>query len=178
MRTVKITIEGIVPLRMNRYIHEKKQPTKPTDSWLREDAFDRCYKDDKGYYIPKQALRKVILNGAGKVRHGRGRAKADMSAVFFPQTHGYLEKGCKPELGDIEIVRIPPGPKGARVPKYFAYFQGWGTTFEAAVTDDSIPLETIKDSAIAGGLYFGLLDGRPEYGRYMVTKFDISEGHG
>lgn len=174
MRTVKITIEGIVPIRMNRYIHEKKQPTKPTGEWLKEDALDRCYKDDKGYYIPKQAIRKVILNGASKVRHGRGRARADMSAVFFPQGHGYIENN-KPILGEIEIVRIPPGPKGARVPKYFAYFEDWKTTFDAVITDDSLSLETIKDSIIAGGLYFGLLDGRPEYGRYVMSKFGIVE---
>lgn len=174
MRTVRITIEGVVPLRMNRYVFDKKQPTKPTVEWLKEDALDRCYKDEKGFYIPKAALRKVLLNGASKVRHGRGRAKADMSAIFFPQEHGYLPKSSKPIIPDEpEIVRIPPGPKGARVPKYFAYFEKWSVVYDAVITDDSMPIETIKDSIIAGGLYFGLLDGRPEYGRYVLDKFEV-----
>ena len=94
-----------------------------------------------------------------------------MTAILFPQDNAYLKKNIKPILSDLQIVRIPPGPKGARVPKYFAQFPEWEAKFEILITDDSMPEETIKDSIVAAGIYNGLLDGRPDYGRFVMNEF-------
>ncbi len=170
MRKYQVQLEGVAPLRMNKFI-DMKMPTRPTEIWLIEDAHNRCYIDEKKhYYIPKNAFKAVVLNGATKVRLGRGRAKSDMKAVFFVQNDGIL-KHSKPIITK-EIVRIPPGPKGARVPKYFVIFETWSVPFEILITDDNMPEEVIKDSIIAGGMYFGFLDGRPDYGRFILKEFE------
>jgi hypothetical protein len=40
----------------------------------------------------------------------------------------------------------------------------------AIVVDDRISIESIKSAFVEGGMLYGLLDGRPDWGRFIVKK--------
>jgi hypothetical protein len=162
---------GMSPLRMNRFSAEMLTGTsgKLTKEKLLEDAYTRSYKDEKGYYIPGIALKTTICFGGKRVKVGRSGASSQLRAVLHIEPKIYLDKKYKPEIieGCVQI----PARSGNRVLKYWVCFPEWSIQFKATLLDDRFPSEAIVNSANEAGLYYGLLDGRPEYGRFCVEDY-------
>jgi hypothetical protein len=181
MKKYHVEIEGVCPVRMNRFTNQKKL-TKPTEDMLIEDAFLRTYVNEKGQFvIPPKSIKAVLVNGGSKVTHGRGKAKASLKAIttVLPKEGVAIKVRNKAVTRDNdshyfihqEDVRIPPRT-GSRVIQYWIAFpEGWTAEFEVIVFDDIMPKETIEQSLISGGMYFGLMDGRPDWGRFIVKSF-------
>lgn len=172
MKHYKVKIEGLTPLRMNRRSNAKSQTkTRITEEELTEDAHRRTHKDSEGkYIIPKEAIRKCISNGATKVRLGRGRASKELTAILV------VDEDAKLEYKEAEIVEefanIPPGPKGAMVPKRWVQFPEWKAEFNISLIVDDMPLSVIKDSLNQAGIYYGLLsDIIRGKGKFVLTQF-------
>ena len=177
MREFAVTIKGVAPLRMNRFTTEAKdslsggKSNKFSDDEKIQDAYNRTYKDDEGkYIILAKHLKACILEGASKVALGRGRAKTTAKAVLYIKDTENLLTHSEPKIIE-EVVRIPP-KKGALAVKYFVVFKDWSTSFVVSITDNRFPEIAVKNSIIEAGIYAGLLDGRPDYGRFVVTKFE------
>lgn len=177
MYKIKATIVGQSPLRHNKYNEQKGNSgmsSKKSTQAYKDQAMERAYYDDEGgFYVPKHALKKVICEGGKKVKIGRGAASTIIKAIFILQGDKFYIGTHKHELYT-EAVRIPP-KTGARVMQYWVMNQEWSCTFEALILDDVIPAEAIKQSIQFGGLYNGLLDGRPEFGRFELTEFEVVE---
>lgn len=174
MYRIRIHLEGIAPLRMNRFTQDGLSGTskKITDEERKEEAEDRTYKDSKGYYIEARAIKKCIMNGGKKVKVGRGSASKLIGAIFIMDEQVvYLPKKYKSKLVS-GVVRIPPGPGNPRVLKYWKQFDKWDIQFTATVVDSRVPLESIKSSIYEAGVYEGLLDGRPDCGRFLLKKIE------
>lgn len=170
MYQVEVKISGISPLRHNKYTIPDRDGVKFVDVKTKEgaiqDALNRSYFDDKkGYYVPKEALKACIINGASKFKV---KSKLDAIMMFDDDKYFIDSKDYVIEEG---VVRIPPGPKGVRVPKMWVVNKTWGIKFKATILDETFPSQKIKDSIINAGIYFGLLDNRPEYGKFVVDEF-------
>lgn len=174
MRTYKVKIEGVAPLRMNKFTEDAKntlqggRKKKSKEDSIKE-AYERTYTNAKGEYIvPAKAIKACILNGAKKVPLGKGKAKTDSKAVIFIEGDMILQHS-EPTIIE-EVVRIPP-KTGALAVKYFVVFPKWHGEFTVLVTDDRFPEQVLSESIKEAGMYAGLLDGRPDFGRFVMTEF-------
>jgi len=164
---VKIT--GVAPLRMNRFVPEMDMSTKKSEAERQQEAYSRTYKNDDGnYIIPRKAIKAVVVAGGAKVSVGRGKAKAILKAVLFVDGDAILQYESDTLI--VDDVKIPPRT-GARVLKYWVAFKEWSAEFNITITDDTLKKDAIENSIAAGGIYNGLLDGRPDFGRYVVDEF-------
>lgn len=178
MKTYNIEIEGVAPLRMNKLTDRAKDSIdggsrKLTDAEKVNEAWTRAYTNDKGEYIVEGgAIKACILKGASKVKLGRGKAKNDLKAILYTKEREIpLRFKKKPFLIKIPC-KIPPRT-GALAIKYFPTFEEWSASFELIITDDRFPDSALENSIIEAGMYAGLLDGRPDFGRFVLRKFEV-----
>ncbi len=172
MYQVKVHIEGVAPLRMNRFREDCLTGTskKISEDDRVEDAYNRAYKDEKGYYIPRQAIKACLVEGGKKVKVGRGAASKLMKAIFHVNKEKvYLNGKSKADIMK-DVVRIPP-KTGGRVMQYWVYFPKWDIKFDATLVDDRFPVDAVENSFVEAGIYAGLLDGRPDFGRFVLKSF-------
>lgn len=177
MKTYHIEIEGVAPLRMNKLTDKTKDNiagggVKLTDNEKVVEAWTRAYTNNKGEYIVEGgAIKACILKGATKVKLGRGKAKNDLKAILYTKDREIpLIYKDKPVLIKIPC-KIPPRT-GALAIKYFPIFEKWSARFELVITDDRFPSVALENSIIEAGMYAGLLDGRPDFGRFILKKFE------
>lgn len=175
MYKVQMEFVGISPLRMNRFSSDMLSGTskKKSKQELIDDAYVRSYKDENGFYIPGIALKTTICFGGKKVKVGRFSASSQLRAVLHVEPKIYLPEEHKSEIME-GCVQIPP-KSGNRVMKYWVCFPEWKLSFQALIIDDRFPSEAVKNSAFEAGLYYGLLDGRPEHGRFCLENFNLIE---
>lgn len=135
------------------------------------DALARSYRDaKKGFYIPAAALRACFIMGGKKVKIGRGGASNLLKAIMIFDDEKYFLGTTKYKIQQ-DVVRIPPGPTGARIIQYWVVIEKWKCKFTVSILDDVFPEDGLRDSIAAAGLYYGLLDGRPQLGRFELTDF-------
>lgn len=168
-------IVGVAPLRFNRFIERSREDSnrkKMTEEQQIQDALERSYLDPKkGFYVPSEAIRASIVNGGKKVKISRGSASKLLEAIMiFDEERFYL--GIKSNDYKIQkgVVRIPP-KTGARVMQFWVVLEKWELPFSANIVDDVFPSNSIKDSIDVAGVYYGLLDGRPQLGRFFQESF-------
>lgn len=173
MYRIKASIKGLAPLRYNRYLEQSKESAnkkKMTHEQQKEDAFRRSYYDDKnGFYIPSKAISRCIVNGGKKVKVGRGSASALLNAIMIFEEDKFFIGTKKYEI-EQDAVRIPP-KTGARVTQYWVIIPKWECNFSAVILDDVFPSEAAKEAIQFAGMYYGLLDGRPQLGRFELVGF-------
>lgn len=185
MYKVNVELTGLAPIRFNRFTNEK--PTggtaSHTDEAEKKDAINRCYwldnEKQKGLYVPAEAVKRCLLNGINmaKIKEGKSSMINYVKAtVFLDPLKIPLGKNSFDYMESI-TVRIPPGIKGSRVNKYFCYVKdGWKLPFVFNVVDDRRDSEKLKLALSEAGLLCGLLDGRPDYGRFEVTGWGVIKG--
>jgi len=171
------TIEGVTPLRFNRYLLNDRQSAnrkKMTHEEQVENALERSYRDEKGFYVPSAALRKCFINGGKKVKIGRGYASKLLEAIMIFDEDKYYLNTKDYEIQQ-DVVRIPP-VTGARVLQYWVLIRKWKLSFTVSILDDVFPDGGLKDAIVNAGLYNGLLDGRPQLGRFELIEFKRIKG--
>lgn len=177
MKEYLIEIEGVAPLRMNKLTEAAKDSVgkgsvKLDDKTKIDEAWSRAYTNEKGQYIIEGiALKACILKGAAKVKLGRGKAKNDLKAVLYPK-QGEILLNYKKQPVLIKIpCKIPPRT-GMLALKLFPIFEDWSATFTLIITDDRFPANALEQSIVEAGMYAGLYDGRPDFGRFILKKFE------
>ncbi|MCP4259062.1 MAG: hypothetical protein GY774_16375 [Planctomycetes bacterium] len=183
MYQVRMVLEGVAPLRMNKF--DPACLSGPTGAKLdREQKIKQAkekkpYKDDKlGFFVPGNAIKKCIVNGGKRVKSGRRAASTDLLAIFHLKDKrvpllNNKEKPVKDIDGIHEdVVHIPPGPKGVKAICFWPYFEkGWQLDFIGEIWDDRFGENLLKSSINEAGIYAGLLDGRPDWGRFILKEF-------
>lgn len=177
MKEYLVGIEGVAPLRMNRLTDAAKDnvgkgSVKMDEKAKIAEAWTRAYTNEKGKYIIEgMAIKACILKGGAKVKLGRGKAKNDLKAVLYPKEREILLSYDKePYLIKI-ACKIPP-KTGALALKLFPVFEQWSANFTLVITDDRFPSNALEQSIIEAGMYAGLYDGRPDFGRFILKKFE------
>lgn len=181
MYQVDTTIEGVSPIRFNRVITVKSKPRPPTEEEEYEIAKQRVYRNSNGLYLPALNLKRALRFGSNMVNLKMGvpgmltkRLEPFINAaVFIEPTE--LEFGKdEPDFMFPAYVRIPPGKRGALIFKVRPGLNsGWQLDPLLHVLDNHIEPDKLRMAMETTGFFIGLCDGRPEYGRFIVKKWEV-----
>lgn len=169
---VRVGLESICPLLMDRYTGETK--CKTTKEYI-EAAENKCYRTEEGNLaIPANAIKAVIKNASsslGKKMEGRKNRQMIAAGVFFNET--MLDIGQKKHDGIVDhvVTRKGTGDKVTRVVTYRPIINKWKCEFEMNLI--GVEPTFAKEALQTGGLMYGLLGYRPEFGRFIVKKFEV-----
>jgi hypothetical protein len=173
-----VEIVGTKPLLMNAPVDLGDKPTKRRGEHLdpKEEAEMKLYKDPQGRIVVPSVNIKACIRDAGRNYRVKGRKstfaamiKAAMDIRPFPYVPLVYSK---PWVVDIRPVVV----QGNRILRARPRFDEWGLKFEIVNSDPTIiHAETMKKILEDAGKYCGLGDFRPEFGTFVVTKFETQK---
>jgi hypothetical protein len=172
MKTYAVKIEGIQPLRPERFTsYSKITGKKMTEEMEIKEAEERLYKNDQGdYIIPRHVIFANLREGARSVKVARKSLFDDIvQSVAVPQDAVIVYGKDDPRLVTL-LVKIPP-VKGTYTEKKFYIFQEWKAEFVVEVYDDYLDKDLIHKCLIKAGM-LGYMGGRKkeQWGRYIVLQ--------
>lgn len=176
MYKVDSTIEGAAPILFNRFLGMGL--VKPTLEQEEEAAKQRVYRNSNGLYLPANNLKRALRSGASRAGVKIGRMSLDpyISAAVFIEPRELEFGKDEPDFMFGAWVRIPPGKKGALVWKVRPGLNsGWQLNPLLHVLDDRIASEKLRIALETAGLFIGVCDWRPEYGRFIVKKWEVKK---
>lgn len=176
---IKINIEGLTPLIVNRFHEEaaeeatsgmrsaRKERPAPDD-----DAASRLYQNGNGPYLPAENIRQSIIEAAKRFKIGRRAATTDVAASIFIMPFELPLVGSWHT--DSRAVVIPA--TGGRILRHRPMFDEWSINFELQLdTDTGIDEKLIREIVASAGKLVGLGDFRPArkgpYGRFNITTW-------
>ena len=184
MYRIKASIQGIAPMCFNRpgeALQGSLETGRTGGRRTREEAIAeaeaRVYKNGQGLYIPATWVKKSMLNGCTLADLKQGRRG------FYPYLAGgvfIVEREIPLGKETFDFMherwgRIPPGPKGAaawlRNP---GVKEGWEASFTLMVADNTLGQDSIKAALEQAGMLVGLGNGRPDFGRFIVTGWEVN----
>lgn len=175
MYKVETLLEGVAPLRFNRFfVTEIRVPTEAQEY---ATAKLRVHRNSNGIYVPALALKRALRFGASMANLKMGRRSLEPyinAAVFIEPVELELGKD-EPDYYYPAYVRIPPGKRGALVFKVRPVINlGWELSPSFTILDDHLLPNLLRAALETTGLYVGLLDGRPEFGRFIVKEWSVT----
>ena len=194
VREIRAEIVGRTPFLFNRYFDEKwaasvigNKPTNVTlvDEWRRKEAMLRLYENAEGLCIPSRNIRSAMVAGGNGVTGKLGRGEEvkigqfvreglipEPAFISFLDANGRVLQREDATALHKDQVRIPPGPKGALVDKYWPKLEvGWVLRFSLLVFDGGLPEEKLLACLTNAGVFKGIGTGRPDYGKFKVTEW-------
>lgn len=171
---IKVKVKGVCAQIHNNPDNPVKA-TKQTDTenpeWRRKEFLGSLYRNGKGLYQPSEHFEKCLeLAGAMKKFQGKMTYSSIIKGgITIEPNRILIPKKFKP-VPFTKWVRIPPRT-GARVKKTRAVFNEWELSFFIEVLNDAINFDDLKEILVYGGLYKGVADWRPKYGRFKVIEF-------
>ena len=184
MRKVNVEIEGTTPLLMNNpqsmideQLGERKETTgQKTKSRKQKekDADVLAYKKKNGeLYIPAEAIKGCLLNGASWKKFGKYSAKQVMASAvrIHPEQVGIGKKSYTYDVRTVVIQRNRVVKLRPRIEKWKASFELWWD--ENLISSPDL----VKPILVEAGQRVGLLDFRPQktgpFGCFEVIKFEV-----
>lgn len=191
MKNLKVTWKGISPLIMHscqcvnplhpiakelkKYTSKKNKTdedlVKISDLEWEAGAY---WKDGLGLYIPAENVEATIINGAKANKKGKDIQKyVDVTDLYIPFEYG--ENLTKEELiqnyeyRDTRIMTV----MRAKILRTRPRFDQWVIEFNLRYNEEKIDIETIINAMEYAGLYVGLCDSRPKYGKFSVIIEEI-----
>lgn len=187
MKNLKVTWKGISPLIMHscqcvnplhpiakelkKYTSKKNKTdedlVKISDLEWEAGAY---WKDGMGLYIPAENVEATIINGAKANKKGKDIQKyVDITDLYIPFEYG--EDLTKEELiqnyeyRDTRIMTV----MRSKILRTRPRFDQWVIEFNLRYNEEKIDIETIINAMEYAGLYVGLCDSRPKYGKFSVV---------
>ena len=185
--SIKVTWKGISPLIMHscqcvnplhpiakelkKYTSKKNKTdedlVKISDLEWEAGAY---WKDGMGLYIPAENVEATIINGAKANKKGKDIQKyVDVTDLYIPFEYG--EDLTKEELiqnyeyRDTRIMTV----MRSKILRTRPRFDQWVIEFNLRYNEEKIDIETIINAMEYAGLYVGLCDSRPKYGKFSVV---------
>ena len=187
MKTLRVTWKGISPLIMHscqcvnplhpiakelkKYTSKKNKTDEDltTISDLEWEA-GAYWKDGLGLYIPAENVEATIINGAKVNKKGKDVQKyVDVVDLYIPLDYG--ENLSKEELiqnYEYRDTRIMTVMK-SKILRTRPRFDQWVIEFNLRYNEEKINIDTIINAMEYAGLYVGLCDSRPKYGKFSVV---------
>ena len=192
MKNLKVTWKGISPLIMHscqcvnplhpiakelkKYTSKKNKTdedlVKISDLEWEAGAY---WKDGLGLYIPAENVEATIINGAKANKKGKDIQKyVDVTDLYIPFEYG--ENLTKEELiqnyeyRDTRIMTV----MRAKILRTRPRFDQWVIEFNLRYNEEKIDIETIINAMEYAGLYVGLCDSRPKYGKFSVVIEELN----
>lgn len=191
MKTLRVTWKGISPLIMHscqcvnplhpiakelkKYTSKKNKTDEDltTISDLEWEA-GAYWKDGLGLYIPAENVEATIINGAKANKKGKDVQRyVDVVDLYIPLDYG--ENLSKEELiqnyeyRDTRIMTV----MRSKVLRTRPRFDQWKIGFELRYNEEKIDIETIINAIEYVGMYVGLCDSRPKYGKFVATVEEV-----
>lgn len=192
MKNLKVTWKGITPLIMHscqcanplhpiaKELSKYSSKKKKTEEDLKiisdlEWESGAYWKDGLGLYIPAENVEATIRNGAKVNRKGTDIVKyVNVTDLYIPFNYG--ENLSKEELiknYEYRDTRIMTVNRGSKVPRTRPRFDQWNISFNLMYEESKIDLDTIVNAIEYAGLYVGLCDSRPKYGKFVAIIEEI-----
>jgi hypothetical protein len=191
MAKLKVSIKGTAPLLMHngqladptnqhaQLLKELNSKRKKTEEDLRAiaDAEWRgglYVNEDEEIIIPALNFEASIKNGAKKSKLGK-----QVQAGLMVDQDAILEfKGSNKKIEDLIIdknYRLYIGVKvnmGSRIMRTRPMFKDWGATFEIIYNDNVLDKKQVIKSIEDAGMYCGIGDWLPRYGRFEIQNIE------
>lgn len=191
MKNLKVTWKGISPLIMHscqcvnplhpiskelkKYTSKKNKTdedlVKISDLEWEAGAY---WKDGLGLYIPAENVEATIINGAKANKKGKDVQKyVDVVDLYIPLDYG--ENLSKEQLiqnyeyRDTRIMTV----MRSKILRTRPRFDQWKIEFELRYNEEKIDIETIINAIEYAGMYVGLCDSRPKYGKFVATVEEV-----
>jgi hypothetical protein len=183
MYSIDGRLTGLAPFLCNRMVDSSVldtgiSGTPGTKDGRLEEAEKKVYVGaDGNLCIPRLTLKRVILDGAreSKVKVLKvSLSKLVAGAVFVDSDPSF---GVKTRDFIHEAVgKIPPRTGKAAIIRRPALDTGWTLDFRLNVLDEfaAIPSEQLKAAVVLAGIRIGMGSWRPEFGRFMVSKWETA----
>ena len=186
IKTFRVKIKGVKPLLMHSTRVMTESPKMPRGGHLppKEEAELATYRNKKGeLVIPGDSLLGAIkaaatdfkVKGKGKTTYKKfvdSGLEIGKDAVLTPQEY--------------EIDSRPVVISRSRIIRSRPRFDEWEATFDVQVLDPDTWLDSfdeeysgggnLRDMIEAAGMFKGLCDFRPRFGRFKVESFNLVEG--
>jgi len=178
--TVRVTVEGTVPILFHRYnpesVAEKARAAKGSKAKKTDDLEAAVYRTPKGNLaIPGEYLRQAIIHAAKFRQDPRSPRKSamDLFKAGVQVLTELSDLGMKNwDYVDQRRVTIQRGSAVTRMRP--ALNKGWSADFELIVAlPEYIGPEALNETIQQAGRLIGLADFRPTYGRFAVTHFTV-----
>jgi hypothetical protein len=173
---VSVTVVGIAPLLQNRFPEEVKvegeSKIKKKVYVDKEEALVRLYqtKDGKVYQPARHFEASMIKAATNYTFEGRKSYKDAFKGGIFVTPNEIIHKYQK-----WEVDRQPVVVQRARIMRCRPRFDKWELTFDIQILDDRITPDVVREVLDYAGLYLGVGDMRPRYGKFQVTEFKVKK---
>lgn len=188
MKKLKVTWKGMTPLIMHSCqcvnpLHPISREMKKITSKRKKTEEDLIilsdleweagayWKDGLGLYIPAENVEATIQNGAKANKKGKDIEKyVDVVDLYIPFNYG--ENLTKEELISNYEYRDtrPMTVNRSKVMRTRPRFDQWSITFNLRYNEEKIDVETIMNAMEYAGMYVGLCDSRPKYGKFVAIE--------
>lgn len=171
MKTIEFEIEGIVPIKMDRFVDETQPKTE--DEYLKQAEL-KVYSDDKdNLIIPSLNLKASLKEAANElagIKKGKAMRQTIRAGVFV--TPDNLSLGKKKHDGIVKdlVTRKGSGDKVTRVPSFRPIIKNWKAKGTLTYCDE-LSFNFLRQGLDLAGLKYGIFGHRPEFGRFKVNKF-------
>lgn len=176
MKTINVEITGIAPLLQNRFPmeehgHNISKATKKV--YVPEDEAKKClYIKDGQIYQPAEHIFQSMIRAATDFKFSGKKTFKDVVTSCIA-----VEPEEIPMISDkpYEIDTRPVVIQRARVLKWRPKFNQWKLRFKLLILDDTnISPANVKEILEKAGATKGIGDYRPRFGRFMVTRFEVT----
>ena len=191
MKNLTVTFKGTTPLIMHscqcvnplhpislelkKYTSKRK---KTDDDYIKmadlEWEAGAYWKDGLGLYIPAENVEATIINGAKAYKKGKDIEKyCDVTDLYIPFDYG--ENLTKEELianyeyRDTRAMTV----NRSKIMRTRPRFDQWNITFNFRYDETKIDLDTIINAIEYAGMYVGLCDSRPKYGKFVAVVEEV-----
>lgn len=176
MLKIDVSVKGTAPLLMNRFdedSHPENESRKKKKVYKdEEEAQAKLYTDKEGHVVqPAIHFESAMIRSAAAFKfEGKKTYKDAFKGGIFVRPDLIIHKNQK-----WEIDRKPVIVQRARIMRARPRFDDWELDFSIDVIDDRIADHVVKEVLEYAGLYVGVGDMRPRFGRFEITKFNVKE---
>jgi hypothetical protein len=173
---IACSIRGVAPLLQHRFADEEHPEKKVVKGGKvfssQSDAEGALYKTKAGViFQPSNTIEGAMKKASVKFKIPGAKMKTYKDIVVGGVFIDPLEVTHKNQKWVIQrdSVRI----QNARIMRSRPRFDEWELDFTMNVIDDRAEEHVLKEILSDAGLYYGIGDWRPRYGRFEVTKFKV-----
>ena len=174
MEKIEFELESVCPLKMDKW-QDGLQPKTPDE--YKKQAEGKIYTDEKGYIsIPSTSLKAALklaaseLSDSQKKYTGKKMRQSISAQVFIQPANMKILPETKKHNGIIQdIVTRGMGDKVTRVTTFRPIINKW--KIKGTLNYLGLSSKFLKEALELAGFKYALLSHRPEFGRFIITKF-------
>jgi hypothetical protein len=183
MYTINGRIRGLAPILFNAFTESTIGNLRAgttggtfTDEQRMQEAMEKLHRGPGGdIVLPSWNFKVCLIEGSkmAGLKEGRKSIAPFLLATVFVQGEMTFGKTAPDFIHEV-TGRRPPKTGGACLVKRPAFREGWEIPFTLSVVDDRRSPDHIRRALEEAGTLVGLGSWRPEYGRFLVTDWQVA----